>query len=62
MISQSNDTPTFQEWLDKYFKDPVRRTTYRSKYNDTLYTEAELARKWNRAYNTTPTDTIPQAD
>jgi hypothetical protein len=49
-LNADKQTPTFDEWLHKYFKDVEQTITYADKNKGRRYTIDELRRWYMRAY------------
>lgn len=49
-LNAGKQTPTFVEWLHKYFKDAEQTITYADKNRGQRYTIDELRRWYMRAY------------
>ena len=45
-----NSTPTFDEWLNKYFEQPEKTITYKDKRNNNRITIDDLKKKYIKAY------------
>ena len=45
-------TPTFDEWLNKYFKDPRTVIIYKSTFDTKEYKYTDLVKRYERAFKT----------
>lgn len=45
-----NDTPTFSEWLEKYFEFPTYEKVYKVKDKQEWHTKNQLLKKYQKAY------------
>ena len=45
-----DNTPTFNQWLKKYFKKPELKIMYKTKLDNKEYSKATLRKRYRRAY------------
>ena len=44
------ECPSFDEWLQRHFSEPVTKEMYHAKYSDSWHSKDELLRRYKKAF------------